>query len=81
MFCRKGVLRNIARFKGKHPVPGCFFNKVTGRRPATLSKEALAQVFFCEFCELSKSTFFYRTPPVAASVQQPLTVLTKRTEN
>ena len=31
-------------------------------------KESLAQVFSCEFCEISKNTFFYRTPPVAASV-------------
>ena len=25
------------------------------------------QVFSCEFCEISKNTFSYRTPPVAAS--------------
>ena len=31
--------------------------------------ETLAQSFFCEFCEISKSTFSYRTPPVAASVR------------
>ena len=31
-------------------------------------KESLAQVFFCEFCEISKNTYFYRTPSVAASV-------------
>ena len=30
--------------------------------------ETLAQVFSCEFCEVSKKTFSYRTPPVAASV-------------
>ena len=29
-------------------------------------KETLAQVFSCEFCEISKNTFFYRTPLVAA---------------
>ena len=39
-----------------------------GLRPATLKKEALAQVFFCEFCEICKRSFFYKTPPVAASV-------------
>ena len=27
----------------------------------------LAQVFSCEFCEISKSIFFYRTPPAVAS--------------
>ena len=30
--------------------------------------EILAQVFSCEFCEISKNTFSYRTPPVATSV-------------
>ena len=32
-----------------------------------IKKESLAQMFSCEFCEISKNTFFYRTPPVAAS--------------
>ena len=32
-----------------------------------IKKEALAQVFSCEFCEISKNTFFYRTPLVVAS--------------
>ena len=27
-----------------------------------IEKEALVQVFSCEFCEISKSTFFHRTP-------------------
>ena len=31
-------------------------------------KETLAQVFSCEFCEISKNTFYYRTSLVAASV-------------
>ena len=29
--------------------------------------EALEQVLSCEFCEISKNTFFHRTPLVAAS--------------
>ena len=29
--------------------------------------ETLAQAFSCEFCEISKNSFSYRTPPVAAS--------------
>ena len=32
-----------------------------------IKKETVAQVFFCEFCETSKNTFFHRTPVVAAS--------------
>ena len=34
-----------------------------------IKKETLAQVFSCEFCEISKNTFVYRTPLVAASVK------------
>ena len=57
MFCKKDVLRNFAKFTGKHP----------GLRPATsLKKEAMAHVFSCEFCEISKYTFSYITSPVAA---------------
>ena len=26
-------------------------------------------MFSCEFCEISKNTFLYRTPPVAASME------------
>ena len=32
-----------------------------------IKKETLAQVFSCEFCDISKNTFFYRTPLVTAS--------------
>ena len=32
-----------------------------------IKKKALAQVFSCEFCEIYKNTFYYRTPLVAAS--------------
>ena len=39
-------------------------------RPAMLLKESLKQVFFCEFCKhISKKTFFYRAPTLAASVK------------
>ena len=33
-----------------------------------IKKETLAQVLSCEFCEISKNTFFHRTPLVTASV-------------
>ena len=67
VFCKKGVLRNFAKLTGKHLCLSLFFNKVTGLRSATLLKKTLAQVFSREFCEIFKNTFFYRTPPVAAS--------------
>ena len=31
-----------------------------------IKKEALAQLFSCEFCEISKNIFSFRTPLVAA---------------
>ena len=33
-----------------------------------IKKETLGQVFSCEFCDISKNTFFYRTSLVAASL-------------
>ena len=32
-----------------------------------IKKESLTQVFPCKCCEISKNTFFYRAPPLAAS--------------
>ena len=40
----------------------------TCARVSFLIKLTLAQVFSCEFCEISKNTYSYRTPQVAASV-------------
>ena len=53
VFCKKDVLRNFAKF--------------TGFIKNFIKKETLAQVFSCEFYEISKNTFFHRTPRVAAS--------------
>ena len=46
VFCKKGVLRNFAKFTGKHLCQSLFYNKVVG------------QVFSCEVCEICKNTFF-----------------------
>ena len=75
MFCKKGVFRNFAKFTGKHLCQSLFLSKVAGLRSATLlKKETQARVFSCEFYEISKNTFSYRTPPVAASLKTtPLT--------
>ena len=48
---KKWVLRNFAKFTGKHLCQSIAFNKVAGLRAATLlKKETLAQVRPCEFC-------------------------------
>ena len=52
-------------------------SKRTPKKPTQIrvKNEALAQVFSCEFCEISKNIFFYRTPQVAASVTYNNTAL------
>ena len=68
MFGKKRVLGNFTKSTGKHLCQRLFLNKVAGLWPvALLKKKYLALVFSCEFCEISKNTFSYRTPPVAAS--------------
>ena len=47
---KKGVLRDFTKFTGKDLCQSLFFNKVAGL--------TLALVFSCEFCEISKNTFF-----------------------
>ena len=46
------------------------FSKVAGLRPATILKEAETQLFSCEIYEILKNTFYYRTPPVAATLHE-----------
>ena len=57
VFYKKGVLKNFAKFTGKHLYQSLFFNKVAGATCNVIKKETLAQVFSCEFCEISKNTF------------------------
>ena len=44
-----------------------FFNKVRPQVCNFIKKETLALVFSCEFCEIFKNTYLYRTCLVAAS--------------
>ena len=53
----------------KTPVPVSLFQYSC--RPQAcyfIKKETVEQVFSCEFCEISKNTFFHGTPLVTASV-------------
>ena len=56
VFCQK-VFLVISQNSQENRPQACIFIK----------KETLAQVFTCEFCEISKNTFFHRTPLAAAS--------------
>ena len=71
-FYKIGVLKNFAKFTGKNLCQSCVFNKVVGLVCNFINKETLTQVFSCEFCEIFKNTFFYRTLSVAASVENQL---------
>ena len=59
IFCKKGVLRNFTKFTVKHLCQCLFFNKVAVEVACNFTKkETLVQVFSCEFCKISKNTFF-----------------------
>ena len=68
---KKGVLKNLAKFTGKHLCQSLFnkvsllkrdFNKVSLLKrdfnKVSLLKRDSAQVFSCEFCKVFKNTFF-----------------------
>ena len=59
-FSLKKVFWEISQNSQENTCASFFFNNF-------IKKEALAQVFSCKFCKIWKNTFFYRTPPVAAS--------------
>ena len=70
---KKGVLRNFKKFAGKRLCKNLIFNKVARIRPANFSKkDTLAQVFSCEFCEISKNTFSVEHLWVTASIHTTL---------
>ena len=65
MFFSLGVLKIFPKLTGKHLcLQICLFNKLDYN---FILKKASTQVFSCEFCEYFKSSFLYRTSPVATS--------------
>ena len=60
--CKKGVLRNFAKFTGKHLCQRLFFNKVAGLRPATLLKKSLWHRYFpVNFAKFLRTPFLTNT--------------------
>ena len=57
MFFKIGAFKNFVNFTEKQ--------RPRGLQP--FLKKTPTQVFSCEICEIFKNTFFYRTPPAAAS--------------
>ena len=61
---KKGVLRNFAKFTGKHLYQSLFFNKVTGLNPASLLKKRLWHRYFpVSFAKFLRTPFFTEHPP------------------
>ena len=58
---KKGVLRNFAKFTGKHLCQSLFYIKLQAEACNFTEKKTLAQVFSCEFSEISENTFFQNT--------------------
>ena len=59
---KKGVLRNFAKFIGKHLCKSFFFNKVAGLRPATLLKKRLwHRCFLVNFAKFLRTPFLQNT--------------------
>ena len=71
VFCKKGVLRNFTKLTGNT----CARTSILIKAWNFIKIETLAQVFSSKLCKISKSTFFYRTPPVAASLQSSFTLI------
>ena len=59
---KKGVLKNLVKFIGKHLCWSLFYNKVAGLRPATLLKERLQHRCFPEiFAKFLRTSFSQNT--------------------
>ena len=67
VFCKKGVFRNSQNSQENTCVRIFLKIKLQTEACNFIKKKTLTQVFFCEFCKISKNTFSYRTPLVAAS--------------
>ena len=63
VFCKKDILRNFAKFTWVS-----FLLKLQDSVCNFIKKETLAQVFSCEFCEISKNTYFTEHVWTTASI-------------
>ena len=63
---RKNVLRNFAKHTGARVSGTCVRVSFLINFSINLIKKEMAQVFSCEFYEISNNTLSYRKPPVAA---------------
>ena len=74
---KNGVLRNLTKFTGKHLCQSLLQTQAC----SFIKKDTLTQVFFCEFCEISKNVFFTKHLWTTASVLTKLYSLKAFTSN
>ena len=74
IFFKVGVLKNFSNFTGKHQCQSFSLIRLQ-TWGLQLYQETPTQVFSCKICKIFKNAFFYRTPPVAASVYTSLFTL------
>ena len=58
VFCKKGVLRNFAKFTGKHVCQSFFFSKVAGLSATLLKKRLWHRCFPANFAKFLGTLFF-----------------------
>ena len=68
---KKGAFRNFTKFTGKHLCQSLFF-RLQKLDTYTRVPKTMAQVFSCEFCEISKNTFFTDYSRTTASERRVL---------
>ena len=61
MFFKKGVVKMLTKFTGKHLCRSLFFIKVADLRPATLLKKRLAQLLPVNFTKFLRTSFSQNT--------------------
>ena len=58
VFCEKGVLKHFTKFTGKQLCQSLFLIKFQVQICNFIKNETLTQLFFYEFCEIFKNSFF-----------------------
>ena len=62
VFCKKGVLRNLTKFTGKHLRQSLFFNKVAGEACKFIKKEIWHRCFPVNFVKFLRTPFCIEHP-------------------
>ena len=75
---KKGALRIFAKFTGKYLCQSLFFNKIAGGACKFVKTETLALVLSCEFCKISRNTFFTEHVWATASFNYKLNKLNEK---